>query len=86
VHALAVPDNLRRYPSTPNDRARSLVFGGVPGMVVSDNLKSGITKACFDEPAVNRDDLACAAPQRHHPVRRFGTILGTRKCSIKLTT
>lgn len=29
-------------------------FGGVPGMVVSDNLKSGITKACFYEPAVNR--------------------------------
>ena len=29
-------------------------FGGVPAMVVSDNLKSGITKACFYEPAVNR--------------------------------
>ena len=29
-------------------------FGGVPGMVVSDNLKSGITKACFYEPEVNR--------------------------------
>lgn len=29
-------------------------FGGVPSMVVSDNLKSGITKACFYEPAVNR--------------------------------
>jgi transposase len=29
-------------------------FGGVSGMVVSDNLKSGITKACFHEPAVNR--------------------------------
>jgi transposase len=29
-------------------------FGGVPGMTVSDNLKSGITKACFYEPAVNR--------------------------------
>lgn len=29
-------------------------YGGVPGMVVSDNLKSGITKACFYEPAVNR--------------------------------
>src|SRR5271169_548673 len=26
-------------------------FGGVPAMVVSDNLKSGITKACFYEPA-----------------------------------
>jgi transposase len=29
-------------------------FCGVPAMVVSDNLKSGITKACFYEPAVNR--------------------------------
>ena len=29
-------------------------FGGVPAMLVSDNLKSGITKACFYEPAVNR--------------------------------
>src|SRR5665811_1568941 len=29
-------------------------FGGVSAMVVSDNLKSGITKACFYEPAVNR--------------------------------
>ena len=35
-------------------------FGGVPAKVVSDNLKSGITKACFYEPAVNRTyaDLA----------------------------
>jgi len=29
-------------------------YGGVPAMVVSDNLKSGITKACFYEPGVNR--------------------------------
>ena len=29
-------------------------FGGVPALVVSDNLKSGVTKACFYEPAVNR--------------------------------
>lgn len=35
-------------------------FGGVTAQVVSDNLKSGITKACFHEPAVNRtySDLA----------------------------
>ena len=35
-------------------------FGGVTAQVVSDNLKSGITKACFYEPAVNRtySDLA----------------------------
>ncbi len=29
-------------------------FGGAPAQVVSDNLKSGVTKACFYEPAVNR--------------------------------
>jgi transposase len=34
---------------------------GVPGMVVSDNLKSGITKACFYEPAVNRSYAEMAA-------------------------
>jgi transposase len=28
-------------------------FGRVPAMVVSDNLKSGITKACFYEPNIN---------------------------------
>jgi len=34
---------------------RTFAFiGGVPAMVVSDNLRSGITKACFYEPAVNR--------------------------------
>jgi transposase len=29
-------------------------FDGVTAMIVSDNLKSGITKACFYEPNVNR--------------------------------
>ena len=35
-------------------------FGGVTAQVVCDNLKSGIAKACFHEPAVNRtySDLA----------------------------
>lgn len=35
-------------------------FGGVPEALVSDNLRSGITKACFYEPKVNRTyaDLA----------------------------
>lgn len=36
-------------------------FGGVPAMVVSDNLKAGITKACFHEPAVNRTYAEMAA-------------------------
>jgi transposase len=29
-------------------------IGGVPRQIVSDNLKSGITRACFYEPTVNR--------------------------------
>lgn len=35
-------------------------FGGVPEQIVSDNLKAGITKACFYDPNVNRtySDLA----------------------------
>ena len=35
-------------------------FGGVPAQIVSDNLKAGITKACFYDPNVNRtySDLA----------------------------
>ncbi|MCK1403864.1 IS21 family transposase, partial [Bradyrhizobium sp. 76] len=39
-------------------------FGGVARQTVSDNLKAGITRACFHEPMVNRTyaDLA-----RHYP-------------------
>ena len=29
-------------------------FNGVTAQIVSDNLRSGVTKACFYEPAVNR--------------------------------
>ena len=36
-------------------------FGGVPGQIVSDNLKAGVTKACFYEPAVNRTYADMAA-------------------------
>jgi transposase len=36
-------------------------YGGVSAMVVSDNLKSGITRACFYEPAVNRTYSEMAA-------------------------
>jgi transposase len=36
-------------------------FGGVAGQVVSDNLRSGISKACFYEPAVNRTYADMAA-------------------------
>jgi transposase len=41
---------------------RTFAFiGGVPAMVVSDNLRSAITKACFYEPAVNRTYAEMAA-------------------------
>src|SRR5205807_5140029 len=36
-------------------------FGGVTAQVVSDNLRSGITKACFYEQAVNRTYAEMAA-------------------------
>jgi transposase len=36
-------------------------LGGVPRQIVSDNLKAGITKACFLEPTVNRTHAAMAA-------------------------
>jgi transposase len=36
-------------------------FGGVAAMVVSDNLKSGITKVCFYETTVNRKYAEMAA-------------------------
>ena len=29
-------------------------FGGVTAQLVSDNLKAGVTKACFYDPAINR--------------------------------
>jgi transposase len=41
---------------------RTFAFiGGMPAMVVSDNLRSGVTKACFYEPAVNRTYAEMAA-------------------------
>ena len=36
-------------------------YDGLPAMIVSDNLKSGITKACFYEPTVNRTYADMAA-------------------------
>jgi transposase len=37
------------------------VLGGVPRQIVCDNLKAGITKACFYEPTVNRTYADMAA-------------------------
>jgi transposase len=39
-------------------------LGGVPRQIVSDNLKAGITKACFYEPTVNRTYADMAAHYR----------------------
>jgi transposase len=36
-------------------------FGGVAAQIVSDNLKAGVSKACFYEPAVNRTYADMAA-------------------------
>lgn len=48
-------------------------FGGATTQVVSDNLKSGITKACFYEPAVNRTyaDLAAHYDTAVVPARPY---------------
>ncbi len=48
-------------------------FGGVPAQVVSDNLKSGVTKACFYEPAVNRtySDMAAHYDTAIIPARPY---------------
>ncbi|WP_134078956.1 IS21 family transposase [Rhodovulum visakhapatnamense] len=36
-------------------------FGGVPDQIASDNLKAGVTKACFHEPQINRTYAEMAA-------------------------
>ena len=36
-------------------------FGAVPALVVSDNLKSGVIRACFYEPEVKRSYAEMAA-------------------------
>ncbi len=71
-------------------------FGGVPGMVVSDNLKAGITKSCFYEPAVNRsyEEMAshydtAVVPARPNKPRdkakvEVGVLLATRWIIAKL--
>jgi transposase len=48
-------------------------FGAVPALVVSDNLKSGVTRACFYEPEINRSYAEMAT--------HYGTaILPARPC------
>ena len=65
-------------------------FGGVSAQVVSDNLKSGVAKACFYEPAVNRTyaDLAAhydtaVVPARPYKPRDERTFIVSGKRSLK---
>ena len=45
----------QKLPDWIASHTRALVFfGGVPAQIVSDNLKAGVTKACFYDPAINR--------------------------------
>ena len=55
-----------------HERAFAFV-GGVPRQVVCDNLKAGITKACFHEPKVNRTyaDLAAHYDTAVVPARPY---------------
>ena len=63
-------------------------FGGVAQQTVSDNLKAGITRACFHEPMVNRTyaDLAChyktaILPARpYHPRDKAKVEVGVPSC------
>lgn len=61
-------------PDWTASHCRALTFfGGVPAQIVSDNLKSGITKACFYEPTVNRTyaDLAAHYDTAIVPARPY---------------
>lgn len=48
-------------------------FGGAPALIVSDNLKSAVVRACFHEPSVNRSyaDLACHYQTAILPARPY---------------
>ena len=53
-------------------------FGGVARQTVSDNLKAGITKACFHEPMVNRTYADMARHYGTAMFRRVPTSRATR--------
>ncbi len=48
-------------------------FGGAPALIVSDNLRSAVVRACFHEPGVNRSyaDLACHYQTAILPARPY---------------
>ncbi len=52
----------QKLPDWISSHVRAFTFfGGVPAQVVSDNLKAGVTKACFYDPAINRTYADMAA-------------------------
>lgn len=57
---------------TSHERAFAF-FGGVPAQVVPDNLKSGVTRACFYDPEINRTyaDLAVHYDTAAVPARPY---------------
>jgi len=48
-------------------------FGGVTAQIVSDNLKAGVTKACFYDPEINRTyaDMAAHYDTAFVPARPY---------------
>jgi transposase len=45
----------QKLPDWISSHVRAFAFfSGVPGQLVPDNLKAGVTKACFYDPAINR--------------------------------
>ena len=56
----------QRLPDWLGSHARAFAFlGGVPAMVVPDNLKSGVTKACRYDPDINPSYNQLAARVRN---------------------
>jgi len=52
----------QKLPDWIASHTRALAFfGGVPAQIISDNLKAGVTKACFYDPAINRTYADMAA-------------------------
>jgi transposase len=58
--AVALTPRLAAILGWPRPRIVDRI-GGIPAMVVSNNLRAGITKACFYEPVVNRTYAKMAA-------------------------
>jgi transposase len=63
-------------------------FGGVPKLLVPDNLKSGVNKASFYDPEINRTSGAMATHYSvgilpANPEQQFRTCLGTLRLGVR---